>query len=161
MLFLAAVEMFGDVAMLSPGGYPCTVVALEGVEVWRIPKAAFYEALKRHADLAVALAQRMSMRVRYYVDLVEDLGLCDVETRVARTLLRYMEFREGHWRIPRRGWTTIANMAIRLGTVREVLSRALRRLESRGLLEVHRHEIIVLDPEGLARQGHLTQPHGT
>lgn len=44
-------------------------------------------------------------------------------------------------------------MAVRLGAVRDVLSRSLKMLESKNLLEVKRREIILLDPKDLAARG--------
>ena len=55
--------------------------------------------------------------------------------------------------VPRRSWTTYDEMATRLGTVRDVLSRARRGLENEGLLQVKRNEIVILDEQGLARRG--------
>jgi ribosomal protein S25 len=55
--------------------------------------------------------------------------------------------------VPRETWTTFDEMAVRLGTVRDVLSRALRTLENEGLLKVERREIILLDVKGLASRG--------
>ena len=46
-------------------------------------------------------------------------------------------------------------MAIRLGTVRDVLSRALKMLETEGLLKVEKHQIILLKPQGLSGRGKL------
>ncbi len=153
ILFLQAPEMFGEVAVLTQQPYPCTVTALEAVAVWHVPAAVWRAQLEQFHPLALALTHHLAQRVRYLVDLVEDLGLCNVETRVARTLLRYAQFREGRWVVPRQGWTTIGQMAVRLGTVRDVLNRVLRSLEREGLIEVRRREIVLRDPEGLARRG--------
>ena len=46
--------------------------------------------------------------------------------------------------VPRREWTTFDQMAVRLGTVRDVLSRALKTLESEGLLRVEEPHILSL-----------------
>ena len=152
-LFLRAPEIFGDIAVLNEEPYPCTVTTLESVAVWHVPAAVFRAQLEAFHPLALAFVRRLAGRVRYFVDLVEDLGLCSVETRVARTLLRHAHFQKGHWVVPRQGWTTIGQMAVRLGTVRDVLNRVLRGLEREGLIEVRRREIVVRDPEGLARRG--------
>jgi CRP-like cAMP-binding protein len=52
----------------------------------------------------------------------------------------------------RRAWTTFDEMAVRLGTVRDVLSRALKTLEAENLLKVEKQAIILLDPQGLAER---------
>ena len=49
--------------------------------------------------------------------------------------------------------TTFDQMATRLGTVRDVLSRALRTLWRESAGEGGTGKIVLLDPEGLARRG--------
>jgi CRP-like cAMP-binding protein len=84
---------------------------------------------------------------------VEDLSLRSVEARLAHTLLQHAELRDGLLIVPRREWTTFDEMAVRLGTVRDVLSRALKTLEAENLLIVKRQYIQILDPKGLAERG--------
>jgi len=152
-MFLYAEEVFGDVAVITEAPYLDTVTALETVEVWRIPAHTFREQMTRHPSLTLAFAKRLGERVRYFADLVEDLSLCSVEKRVARTLLRYARLHNERCFVPRQGWTTLDEMAVRLGTVRDVLGRALKALEKEHLIAVHKQEIIILDPDGLAARG--------
>ncbi len=149
MLFLRPVEIFGDIAVLTGSTYPGTVVALEPVTVWAIPAAAILTAIPRCPDLAMAVIRHLGMRVLYYVALVEDLSLRSVEARLASKLLQNAESRDGELIVPRREWTTFDEMAVRLGTVRDVLSRALKTLEAEKLLKVERQHIHILDPRGL------------
>ena len=101
----------------------------------------------------MAVIRHLAERVLYYVGLVEDLSLRSVEARLAHTLLQHTEPSGGCLAVPRRAWTTFDEMATRLGTVRDVLSRALRVLEEEGLLKVERYQIVILDPAGLAARG--------
>jgi CRP-like cAMP-binding protein len=150
---LRPVEIFGDIAVFVRSPYPGTVVALEDVEVWAIDGAEFLGLVARHPSLALAVIRRLADRVLYFIGLVEDLSLRSVEARLASTLLKNAENRDGRLIVPRRRWTTFDQMAARLGTVRDVLSRALHALEEERLLRVERHQIVLLDPEGLARRG--------
>jgi len=153
MLFLRSGEVFGDVAALTDTAYPCTVVALEQVDAWAIDKHAILSLIGRHPDLAMAVIRRLGERVLHYVSLVEDLSLRSVEARLARTLLEHAEVADDRLVVPRQTWTTFDEMATRLGTVRDVLSRALKAMEDEGLLRVDRREIDILDPAGLAARG--------
>jgi len=101
----------------------------------------------------MAVIRHLGERVLHYIRLVEDLSLRSVESRLASTLLRNAELHEGQLIVPRREWTTFDEMAVRLGTVRDVLSRTLHMLENEGVLKVERREIILLDPKGLAARG--------
>lgn len=152
LLFLRPVEIFGDIAVFTDKTYPGTVTALEKVDVWVVPAEQILELVRSHADLALAVIRRLSERVLHYVGLVEDLSLRSVEARLAHTLLRYAVLHEGQLQVPRREWTTFDEMAVRLGTVRDVLSRAMRTLEGEGLLKVGKHAILLTDPKGLAER---------
>lgn len=154
MMFLRPVEVFGDIAVLTGTTYPGTVVALENVEVWVIPAKTILELIPRQPAFAMAIIRRLGERVLHYIRLVEDLSLRSVEARLANTLLQHAEQQDGRLVVPRRDWTTFDEMAVRLGTVRDVLSRALKTLEGEGLLRVEKHAILLLDPKGLMERGH-------
>jgi CRP/FNR family transcriptional regulator len=153
MMFLEAGEIFGDVAVFTNTSYPGTVMALEAVEVWAIEKSVILRLVAQYPELALGVIQRLGERVLYYVELVEDLSLRTVEARLANTLLKHTQVVEGRLVVPRRTWTTFDEMATRLGTVRDVLSRAMHSLEEEGLLRVEKHEILILDSSGLAKRG--------
>ena len=128
-------------------------MALEDVDVWVIPAKSILDLIPRHPELAIAVIRHLGGRVLHYISLVEDLSLRSVEARLANTLLQNAELRDGQLIVPRREWTTFDEMAIRLGTVRDVLSRTLKTLESEGLLKVEKQSIILLDPKGLEERG--------
>lgn len=155
MMFLRPVEVFGDIAVFSGTTYPGTVVVLEDVDVWAIPAREFLTLTEQYPALAMAVIHHLSDRVLHYIGLVEDLSLRSVESRLANTLLRYAELRDGQLIVPRREWTTFDEMAVRLGTVRDVLSRALKTLEAENLLRVEKQAIVLLDPKGLEERGRL------
>ncbi len=155
MLFLESGEIFGDIAVLSGTTYPGTVTALEEVDVWSIPAQEFLQLIQESPPLAMATIRHLSDRVLHYIKLVEDLSLRDVEGRLANTLLQHAEFVDGTLIVRRRQWTTFDEMAVRLGTVRDVLGRALKKLEAEGMIRVDRESIQLLDPKGLANRGKL------
>jgi CRP/FNR family transcriptional regulator len=155
MMFLRPVEVFGDIAVFTGTTYPGTVVALEDVDVWIIPAQTILDLIPRHPEFAMAVIHHLGERVLHYISLVEDLSLRSVEARLANTLLRYAELHNGQLIVQRRGWTTFDEMAVRLGTVRDVLSRALKTLEAENLLRVEKQAIVLLDPKGLEQRGSL------
>lgn len=155
MLFLESGEIFGDIAVFNGTTYPGTVMALEDVNVWAIPAEEFLTLAKQSPALAMAIIHHLSDRVLHYIGLVEDLSLRNVESRLANTLLQHAKSIDGQLLVPRREWTTFDEMAVRLGTVRDVLSRALKTLEADGLLRVEKQTIILLDPQELAKRGDL------
>ena len=88
----------------------------------------------------------MADRIAYLADLVADLSLHTVEVRLARLLLDAAP--DGM--LVHQSWLTQSELAARLGTVPDVLSRALRTLADAGLIRVERKQITILDRRGLA-----------
>lgn len=152
LMFMRPVEMFGDVAVFNGSAYPATTTALEPVEVWTIPAERYLECVSQYPELGLAVIRKMSARILYYIGLVEDLSLKSVEARLASTLLQNAQRVNQQFEIPRRDWTTYDEIALRLGTVRDVLSRAMKTLESEGYLKVEKQKIVILDPIGLSER---------
>ncbi|MHC1739897.1 MAG: Crp/Fnr family transcriptional regulator [Anaerolineaceae bacterium] len=152
LLFLRPIEIFGDIAVFTGTTYPGTVTALEDVDAWLIPSEILLPLVKQYPDLAMAIIHKLSERVLHYIGLVEDLSLRSVESRLANSLIRNGEFQKGQIVVPRRDWTTFDEMAVRLGTVRDVLSRAMKTLEEEGFIKVEKQTIIILDLKGLSER---------
>lgn len=155
LLFLRPVEIFGDIAIFTETTYPGTTTALESVDVWAIPSLKLLELVQQYPDLALMIIRKLSQRILYYIGLVEDLSLRSVEARLAHTLLYHAELKNGQLVVPRRFWTTFDEMAVRLGTVRDVLSRVIKSLEADGIIKVEKKAILLLDPKGLSERAHL------
>jgi CRP-like cAMP-binding protein len=98
-----------------------------------------------HPALARQVVKDLAGRVIHLVRLVEDLSLRPVEARLARLLLEQAEGEA----VQRRRWATQAEIAARLGTVPDVVNRALRKLAEAEIIKVERHQIRILDKEGL------------
>jgi CRP-like cAMP-binding protein len=154
-MFLHDGELFGDESVFTGSPYPATVIALENITAWAIEGPALCKLVLKYPFLAMAVIRHLSERVLYYVQLVEDLGLRNVQARVAHTLLLYAEPRDGQLVVPRKAWTTLDEMATRLGTVRDVLSRTISALEADGALRMERTQIIILDPQKLFERGQV------
>jgi CRP/FNR family transcriptional regulator len=152
LMFLKPVEIFGDIAVFAGTSYPGTTTALEDAETLAIPAPALLKLVTSHHDLSAAVIQRLSQRVLGFIDLVEDLSLRNVEARLACSLLRNVQVVDGQNVVPRRDWTTLDQMAVRLGTVRDVISRAMKNLETAGLIRVEKNTIYLLDPIKLAQR---------
>lgn len=152
LLFLQPVDIFGDIAVYSGTTYPGTATALESVDVWVLPAETLLLLVKRFPDLALAIIGKLSARILHYIGLVEDLSLRSVEARLAGTMLRNAELKNHTLIVPRRKWATFDEMAVRLGTVRDVLSRAMKTLETEGYIKVEKQIILILDPKGLSER---------
>ncbi len=143
--FLDSGEVFNAISVLAGGTNAATVTALEPSQVWLIRRETILKLLDTHPQFARRVIQDLAGRVLHLISLVEDLSLRSVESRLARLLLE----NSVNDRVQRQRWATQNEMASRLGTVPDVVSRTLRRLAERGLIQINRHEIRLIDRAGL------------
>jgi CRP/FNR family transcriptional regulator len=110
-----------------------------------IGREDFLRLLDRYPALMSALTAYLSKRLLSIVDLAERLALFPVRQRLAAFLINQAdavgEDAAQHW--------TQDDIARRLGTVRDVVGRALRKFEQEGLIRFRRERIQLLDREKL------------
>jgi len=123
-----------------------TVDAVTEATLYIIPCRRFREIMRVHHDVALAVMERLATEVRRLSDMVEDLALHTVRSRLARFLLAQSKDRQA----PKR-WTQ-EEIAARIGTVRETVGRTLRAFAAAGLIRRQRGRIVVVDREGLERE---------
>jgi CRP/FNR family transcriptional regulator len=151
--FLGSGEVFNGISVFTDTPNPATATALEPSTVWLIPKQRMLDLLESHPPLARAIIQDLAGRVQHLITLVEDLSLRKVESRFARLLIE--EAVDNN--IQRKHWGTQAEIAARLGTVSDVISRTVRKFIEQRILEVTRNEITILDREKLANIASLSE----
>ena len=87
-------------------------------------------------------------RLRQLVMLVESMTFGSVTQRLARLVLdSAREAGRGEFPLP-----THQELASRLGTVREVVSRNLARFRAEGLIRIDGKQLVLLDRGGLERE---------
>jgi CRP/FNR family transcriptional regulator len=136
-----------EVPAFDGGGAVATAVAAEATSLLLVPRAALVDACRRHPDAALEATRVLAGRVRHFASLVHDLSLRGVTERVAR-LLMHQARRTGARTMVLPG--TRDELAARLGTVREAVSRALSDLARDGLIAVDGRRVAVLDEARLA-----------
>lgn len=128
---------------------PATLVAQEACELWVIPQSTLLTLLDRYPAMARLVIKALAGRLLHTISLIEDLSLRSVTGRLAKLLLLQLAD-DQQTVIPRHQWATQAEMAARLGTVPDVVNRALRSLAEEGLIQVNRQQIVILDRARLA-----------
>jgi CRP/FNR family transcriptional regulator len=135
----------GEVPLLDGGGYVATAIAAQPSRLLYLPRAAVLDACRRHPDVALGIIRVLARRVRSFAGLVEQLSLKDLTARTAALLLA-----ESAGRTTFELSVTRDELAARLGTVREPVSRALARLRRAGLIRVAGRRVTILDAPRLA-----------
>jgi CRP/FNR family transcriptional regulator len=148
--FIGPGEAFNTISVFVEGTNPATVIALETATVWMIPRTAILQLLDEHPKMAWRIIQHLAEHIQRLVMTVEDLSLRSIEARLARYLLE----QSADTMMERPRWATQAELANRLGTVPDVLHRALQNLVKAELIRVERHQIEILNRSELeARAG--------
>jgi CRP/FNR family transcriptional regulator len=131
--------------------YPSTVAAEEETVVLFLDKHDVKTLCLTHPQIALAALKLLAGRLRKCAELVETLSLREVDQRLARWLLS--EARARGRRTPSGVEVTLAltnqQIAARIGSVREVVSRALSRLQQNGLITVEGRCVVIGDEEAL------------
>ena len=136
-------DLMAESAVFADAVYPAFARTLEPATLAFFARADVIGAIQRDSALALAMIAGMSRRLREFVSMIEDLSLKDVNARLAGYILQ--NARGGVCEIP----GSKAQIAARIGTVAEPLSRSLRKLKATGLIDEENQRLIVKNESGL------------
>jgi CRP-like cAMP-binding protein len=147
-----AVTTIAEVPVFDNGNYPSTVSAEEATRVYFLGKKEVFGMCSKHSQIALSAAKLLAKRLRKCAELVESLSLREVGQRLAQLLLEEAQLRGVKTKngITFKQKLTHHQLAARAGSVREVITRVLYRLQVQGLIIVNGKEIIVPDLQRLA-----------
>ncbi|HET9903317.1 MAG TPA: Crp/Fnr family transcriptional regulator [Xanthobacteraceae bacterium] len=145
---------FNDTAVFAGGPSTDSAVAVGETVVGMMPQATMTALIERHPVVAKAGLKLLSARHRALAKVVEDLALRDVTTRVARLLLGCLGRAEHILEHAESACARITHqeIATMVGSVREVVQRALKELEREGAISLGRGRIHVRDVHKLERR---------
>ena len=139
----------GEGPLFDGGGYIASAVAAAATRVLVLPRAEVLRVCQRHPAVALAMLRTMARRVRQFAGLVSDLAFRPVIERLARYLDTAAAGRITSGSVIELALTQ-AQLAARLGTVRELVARAFAQLEASGVISRRRSRIVILAPARLA-----------
>jgi CRP/FNR family transcriptional regulator len=135
-----AVATIAEIPVFDDQPYPSSVMAEEDSQVLFIPKQDVRRFCLEYPVIALAALRLLAARLRKTAALVESIALKDVDQRLAAFLCQ--EAREqGTNRFP---LPTNSAIASRLGSVREVVSRAFTRMEKIGWIKLEKDRTVTL-----------------
>jgi CRP/FNR family transcriptional regulator len=145
---------FAELPVFDGGNYPAAASAVEDAEVLFISRKDFQNFCREHPDVALKVIAVVGSRLRRLVGIIEELSFTTVRQRLIALILRLAE---AHGTPSNEGVqvelaTSHQDLAAELGTVRELVSRNLSRLQAEGFLEVDGRKIVVKDMAGLKRE---------
>jgi CRP/FNR family transcriptional regulator len=138
-------DTFNDVPVFDGGPNPASASALEPSTVYIVPKETLL-SLVADCPAALTIIGVFAARLRHLTLLVENLSFRQVVSRLAKTLLELAVVEGGSSPMPR---LTQDEMAAMVGSVRDVVGRALRTLEKSGAIQIQGQRILVVNPRKL------------
>jgi CRP-like cAMP-binding protein len=145
-------ESVAELPVFDDGPYPASGMAIEETEIAFISRKDFRDYCLAHPEVALKVLAFVGARLRRLVGIIEELSFTTTRQRLVSVLVRLAQ---SDGRKSERGIEVMLpgsnqEMANQLGTVREVISRNLMRLQAEGLLEVDARQIVIKDVKGLA-----------
>ncbi len=138
-------ESFAEAAIFADGMYPAFAEPLVRSAVLFFPKKEFLALLREHSQIPINMIAGLSRFLRQFATQIEDLTFKDVPARLARYLVELAGDEAETVELP----ISKTQLASRLGTVSETLSRTLRKLSDDDLLRVQGKVITIVDRDRL------------
>jgi CRP/FNR family transcriptional regulator/CRP/FNR family cyclic AMP-dependent transcriptional regulator len=132
--FLETGDFFGEMSLLDNAPRSASVRALADTRILALSRADFLAVMRRSPDLAMAVVQELTRRLRRVDDQASSLSFQRVEERTKGLLIRLAKEdpqRGGRRVTPALTHQQIADM---IGTSRETVTRALKGLKAQGWL---------------------------
>ena len=134
------------VAIFNGGKFYSTMIADSDADILSIGKREMHELCRKHTELLWNLARVMAHKLRHSAELIETLALRNVDERVAQHLLTVCHLRGMQDSSACVVELTMnrTEIASRLGSVREVVSRAFAQLEKAGLIQMQGSRLVTI-----------------
>jgi CRP/FNR family transcriptional regulator, cyclic AMP receptor protein len=142
-------EFFGELAAIDGRPRSAGVVAMTDSVIARMTPAVFRQMVHRHPDVCDQLLSLIASQVRTLAARVTELSTFDVRHRIYSELLRLAKTESNGGEAKITPPPTHAEIAARVSTHREAVSRELKSLERGGLIERRRGAIVLLKPSEL------------
>ncbi|MFH1032622.1 MAG: Crp/Fnr family transcriptional regulator [Chloroflexota bacterium] len=128
-----------------------SAMAMSPAVIYGLSRQDLNRILSTHPEIQSRIVEVFADHQRYLVRLATELVFKNVTSRLARLLLEREKLAStgGETRI------TQQDMAFMIGTVREIVSRSLRELESQGAISIKHNQIIITDRHKLSTLSEL------
>lgn len=151
--FVRPGETFAEAAFFGDGRYPAEARAMEAGEVLYLPRQGFMELMTGNPGFSLNLVVSLSLMLRQFARQIEELSFADVTSRLASFLVRRVDEKSTSY-----GGVTYVDLGVkkgelasRLGTASETVSRTFRKLKEEGIIEVQGGKVLILKLDDLKK----------
>jgi CRP-like cAMP-binding protein len=143
-----------ELPVFDGGNYPASVAAVDDATLLFVSKHDFQELCLSHPQVSLKVLRVVGARLRRLVGIIEELSFTTVRHRLAAFLLRLAR-REGTKTADGITVTLPENnqeIAAQIGTVRELVSRNLSRLQAEGCIQIDGRSLLIRDLTAIESQ---------
>jgi len=142
-----------ELPVFDGGNYPASASAVDEVSAYFVSRQDFHSMCLVHPQVALKVLRVVGKRLRVLVGIIEELSFTTVRGRLISALVK-MAQQQG-----KSTGTTKVNLpasnqefAAHIGTVRELVSRNLSRLQAEGLIKIDGREVTIPNFQALKAQ---------
>ncbi|WP_457599925.1 Crp/Fnr family transcriptional regulator [Hydrogenivirga sp.] len=129
-------EFLGEMSMIDQLPRSATVIAEEPTRLATLSREAFLKILRENPDIAINVIRALVARLRRTDDMVEALAFRNVESRIVKFLIdtgkEKGSMEGGKYKLRK---MTHRDLASRVGSSREAVTKALKALTFKGIIE--------------------------
>jgi CRP/FNR family cyclic AMP-dependent transcriptional regulator len=136
---------FGELSLLDGKGRSATIVAGQDSELAVLKQDVFLDLLYKEPKIAVELMATLVDRLRKADEMIESLAFLEVGERLVLSLLDAAKTEEsGVKGFLKAGRLTHKELAARIGSSREAVSKCLKVLSTKGIVKEAEGQILIL-----------------
>ena len=146
---VSAPDAFAEAALFLEGNYPAFAEALADSQLLFFPKRDFVHLIETNPQLSINMIVSLTHFLRKFASLIEELSLKVVSSRVAKYLIGLSLKSAKDGKNPKEVDLDLSKtqLASKLGTISETLSRTLAKMKAKGVINVRKKRILILNRE--------------
>ncbi|KAB7615912.1 Crp/Fnr family transcriptional regulator [Amylibacter sp. SFDW26] len=129
--------------LMGGNDYTGEAISTSPCRVIMIPRDTFLSLMDKSGGFRNFVFRAFANRMQSTIQVLEQVAFIKIETRLAAALLKRAKGNEIH--------ATHQELAVMIGSAREVVSRRLESLAKRGILKLSRGHIAVIDTQALSK----------
>jgi CRP/FNR family transcriptional regulator len=140
-----------ELPVFDGGTYPASVAAIDDATLLFVSRQDLHALCLAHPQVALKLLKVLGARLRRLVGIIEELSFTTVRHRLASFLLRraQSEGRQTSEGVEITLPDSNQDLASQIGTVRELVSRNLSRLQSEKVVKIDGRTVVITDLRAL------------
>jgi len=148
---VSAPDAFAEAALFLEGIYPAFAETLSDTQLLFFPKRDFIQLIQKNPQLSINMIVTLSHYLKRFALLIEELSLKEVSSRMAKYLIDLSLKFSKEGKSPKEVELDLSKtqLASKLGTISETLSRTLAKMKTKGIIDVKKNKILILNREVL------------